>query len=35
MGVLLVATVLMAPNGLVLGVFNWISRLVTRKREST
>jgi ABC-type branched-subunit amino acid transport system permease subunit len=33
MGVLLVATVLIAPNGLVLGVFNWISRLVMRKRE--
>jgi branched-chain amino acid transport system permease protein len=35
MGVLLVATVLMAPNGLVLGIINWVTRLVTRKGEGT
>ena len=31
MGVLLVLTVLMAPNGLVLGVMNLISRLAARR----
>jgi hypothetical protein len=25
--------VLIAPNGLVLGVMNWLSRLVTRARQ--
>jgi branched-chain amino acid transport system permease protein len=34
MGALLVLTVLIAPSGLVLGIINWIARLVTRKRES-
>jgi urea transport system permease protein len=32
MGVLLVLTVLIAPNGLVLGVMNWLSRLISRYR---
>jgi hypothetical protein len=31
MGVLLVLTVLIAPNGLVLGVMNLISRLAARR----
>ncbi|MBR0956475.1 ABC transporter permease [Bradyrhizobium japonicum] len=30
MGVLLVLTVLIAPNGLVLGVMNWLGRIATR-----
>lgn len=34
MGVLLVATVLIAPNGLVLGVINGVMRLIRRKREA-
>ena len=33
MGVLLVATVLIAPNGLVLGVINGVTRLVTRRKR--
>jgi urea transport system permease protein len=35
MGVLLVLTVLIAPNGLVLGVINWVTRLVTRRKQET
>jgi ABC-type branched-subunit amino acid transport system permease subunit len=35
MGVLLVLTVLIAPNGLVLGVMNWLGRLATRTRRGT
>jgi branched-chain amino acid transport system permease protein len=30
MGVLLVLTVLIAPNGLVLGLMNWLGRLAAR-----
>jgi branched-chain amino acid transport system permease protein len=33
MGVLLVLTVLIAPNGLVLGAMNLISRLVARRSK--
>jgi ABC-type branched-subunit amino acid transport system permease subunit len=33
MGVLLVLTVLIAPNGLVLGVMNWLSRLFVRAKR--
>jgi len=33
MGVLLVLTVLIAPNGLVLAVMNLLSRLATRGKE--
>jgi ABC-type branched-subunit amino acid transport system permease subunit len=33
MGVLLVITVLIAPNGLVLGVMNFISRLAARRKQ--
>jgi branched-chain amino acid transport system permease protein len=33
MGVLLVLTVLIAPNGLVLAVMNLVSRLATRGRR--
>jgi urea transport system permease protein len=33
MGVLLVLTVLIAPNGLVLAVMNWLSRLATRTKQ--
>ena len=35
MGALLVLTVLVAPNGLVLGVINWITRLATRRKQET
>ncbi len=33
MGVSLVLTVLIAPNGLVLGAMNWIFRLATRRSK--
>lgn len=33
MGVLLMATVLIAPNGLVLGMINWVGRLCTRRKR--
>ncbi len=33
MGVLLVLTVLIAPNGLVLGAMNWLGRLATRFKQ--
>jgi branched-chain amino acid transport system permease protein len=32
MGLLLVLTVLIAPNGIVLGIMNWTARLLSRKR---
>jgi urea transport system permease protein len=35
MGVLLVLTVLIAPNGLVLGVMNWLGRLATHYGQRT
>jgi len=35
MGVLLVLTVLIAPNGLVLGIINWVTRLVSRRKQET
>jgi len=35
MGVLLVLTVLIAPNGLVLAVINWLTRLGTRHKQET
>jgi len=35
MGILLVLTVLIAPDGLVLGVMNWLGRLATRTRRGT
>jgi len=35
MGVLLVLTVLIAPNGLVLAVINWLTRLGTRRKQET
>jgi urea transport system permease protein len=35
MGVLLVLTVLIAPNGLVLAVMNWLGRLATRQKQGT
>jgi urea transport system permease protein len=35
MGVLLVLTVLIAPNGLVLGVMNWLGRFAARNRRRT
>jgi len=33
MGVLLVLTVLIAPNGIVLGIMNWMARLSSRKKR--
>lgn len=35
MGALLVLTVLIAPNGLVLGIINWSTRLVTRRKQES
>jgi ABC-type branched-subunit amino acid transport system permease subunit len=35
MGALLVLTVLIAPEGLVLGIINWITRLVTRRKQES
>jgi ABC-type branched-subunit amino acid transport system permease subunit len=35
MGALLVLTVLIAPDGLVLGIINWITRLVTRRKQES
>jgi branched-chain amino acid transport system permease protein len=35
MGVLLVLTVLIAPNGLVLGILNWLTRIVSRRKQET
>ena len=35
MGVLLVLTVLIAPNGLVLGLITWVTKRVARRKQET
>ncbi|HUN97626.1 MAG TPA: ABC transporter permease, partial [Bradyrhizobium sp.] len=35
MGILLVLTVLIAPNGLVLGIMNWLGGLAGRRKRET